>query len=197
MGLLDRLRGSKEIEGPIGYFGLGEWWLATFTEAERKHIESSSSSPTGGGSPTEGHISYSSGRAAQFLSGLATNFYRTQDRRIARLMLLKAEELATAAENVLDLHFVYAGMIKTYYADRDSDPQALGSAIAACEKQIDVAPAAAVAWKREYRGEPLPAHNGYTQLAIIREKQKDFAGAVDVSGHVRQRGVLGPSRHPA
>ena len=169
------------IEGPIGHFGLVGWWLATFTEAERRHIDSAPSSPTGGGSLTEGRISHTTQTAAGFLSALATNFYKPPDRRIARLMLTKAEELAEAAGNVLDLHFVYAGMIKTFYADRDNDPEALDLAIAACEGQIALAPEAAKAWKREYPGEPLPAHTGYTQLAIIHEKQKSFADAISLS----------------
>jgi hypothetical protein len=191
MGLFDRLRGSSKIEGPIGYFGLAEWWVATFTETEREYIGSASNSHTGGGSLTEGHISYTSGRAAQFLSALATNFYRPQDRRIARLMLAKAEEIAKTAANILDLHFVYAGMIKTYYADRDNDPEAVDLAIAACEKQIALGPEAAKAWKREYPREPLPAHTGYTQLAIIREKQKNFADAISLSRLAMKQGWAG------
>lgn len=113
MRLIGWLKGSPKVAGPIGYYGLAEWWLATLTEDERQYIESASNSPTGGGSLTEGEISYSSGSAARCLSGLATNFYKRQDRRIARLILSKAEELAKQARNVLDLHFVYAGMIKT------------------------------------------------------------------------------------
>ena len=195
MGLLDRLKGSPKISGPLGYFGLGEWWLVTFTETERKEIESRSNSPTGGGPLAEGNISYSSGTAAQLLSALATNFYKPQDRRISGLMLSKAEELAKKTGNVLDLHFVYAGMIKTYYADRDNGSQALDSAIAACEKQIDLAPTAAEAWKRDYPGEPLPGHTGYTQLVIIREKQKDFAAAASVSQLALEQGWAGDWEH--
>ena len=195
MGLIDRLKGSPKIAGPIGYLGLGEWWLATFTEAERKHIGSVSNSPTGGGPLTEGHISYISETAAQFLSALATNFYKPQDRRIARLMLSKAEELARTAGTVLDLHFVYAGMIKTFYSDRDNDPQALDFAIVACDQQIALAPKAADAWKREYSGESLPGHTGYTQLAIIREKRKNFADAVMLSQLALEQGWAGDWEH--
>ena len=195
MGLLDLLKGSPKIGGEIGYFGLAEWWLSTFTKEEREYIESKFKPLGVGGAEerplTQGQITYSSGRVAQLLSGFATNFYKPQDRRIARIMLSKAEELAKKAGNVLDLHFVYAGMIKTYYADRDYDSQALGSAIAACERQIDLAPSAAEAWKREYPGELLPGHTGYTQLAIIREKQKDFAAAVSVSQVALEQGWAG------
>jgi isopentenyl diphosphate isomerase/L-lactate dehydrogenase-like FMN-dependent dehydrogenase len=191
MGLFHRQEDPSSIEGPIGYFGLAEWWLATFTEAERKYIDSASSSPTGGGPLTEGRISYSSGRAAQFLSALATNFNRPGDRRIARMMLSKAEELAQAAASILDLHFVYMGMIKTYHADRDADPEALRLAVEACEKQIALAPESAKAWEREYPGDPLPAHTGYTQLAIVREKQRDFAEAINLSRLAMRQGWTG------
>jgi len=195
MRLTGWLRGSPKVAGPIGYYGLAEWWLATFTEDERRYIESASNSPTGGGSLTKGDISYSSGTAAQCLFGLATNFYNRRDRRIARLTLVKAEELAKEAGNVLDLHFVYAGMIKTFYADRDNDPEALSSAIVACEEQIALAPKAAGDWKREYSGEPLPGHTGYTQLAIIRETQKNFAAAVSVSRLALEQGWAGDGEH--
>jgi len=29
----------SEIEGQIGFYGLVEWWLSTFTPTERIHIE--------------------------------------------------------------------------------------------------------------------------------------------------------------
>jgi len=106
-------------------------------------------------------------------------------------MLAKAEELAKAAGNVLDLHFVYAGMIKTFYVDRDNDPEALDLAIAACEKQIALGPEAAEAWTRESPEEPLPGHTGYTQLAIIREKHKNFADAISLSRLAMKQGWAG------
>ena len=110
-------------------------------------------------------------------------------------MLSKAEELAKRAGDVLDLHFVYVGVIKTFYADRDKDPEALDSAIVACEEQIALAPKAVEALKREYQGEPLPAHTGYTQLAIIREKQKKFAAAVSVARLALEQGWAGDWEH--
>jgi len=177
-------RRSSKIEGPIGYFGLAEWWVATFTDAERKYIDR-------GGSLTEGHISHTSGTAASSLSALATNFYKPEERRIAWLMLEKAEELAKAAGNILDLHFVYQGMIETSYADRDNGPEALDLAIAACEKQIALGSEAAKAWTLENPKEPLPAHKGYTQLTIIREKQKNFADAVSLSRLAMKQGWTG------
>ena len=69
-------------------------------------------------------------------------------------------------------------MIKTYYPERNSNPNALKKAITVCQNQIALAPLAAKAFRKEWRGEPLPAHSGYKQLAIILEKQKQFHEAL-------------------
>ena len=205
MGLLDRMRGEPKVGGQISYFGLTDWWLSTFTEVERKYIRArvvedtltvplgegaTSESPSGEDSLTQGDISWSSKSAAQLLYELATWFQKPQDRRIARLMLAKAEELAEATGNVLDLHFTYLGMIKTFYRVRDTDPAALDAAISACEKQIALAPDAAKAWRSEYSW-GLPAHTGFTQLAIIREKQKDYDEAIRLSKEAMSQGWFG------
>lgn len=73
---------------------------------------------------------------------------------------------------------MYYETIKTYYRERNSNPNALKKAIAACQNQITLAPLTAKAFRKEWRGEPLPAHTGYKQLAIILEKQKQFHEAL-------------------
>jgi tetratricopeptide (TPR) repeat protein len=171
---------ESRVGGEIGYFGLGEWWLRTFTDAERKHIDRLARK-WGDRSVTKGEVSFSSGSAANLLSGLAGNFDRGEDQQIPALMLGKAEELAKEAGRVLDLHFTYQRMIKMYYSRRETDPTALDSAIAACERQIELAPEAAKAFRREWAGDALPSHTGFSQLAIIREKQKEYAEAIRVS----------------
>ena len=182
---------ESKVGGPIGYFGLGEWWLETFTEAERQYIETTSASPTGLAALTQGQATDRSGTSGQFLTALATNFYKPHDRGIAHRMLAKAEQLAEAAGNVLDLHFAYHTTIKTSYAARDTDSAALEAAVAACEKQIALAPQAALAWGREYPEEGLPGHTGFTQLAIIREKQQNHAEAVRLSKLALEQGWAG------
>ncbi len=43
MGFFSRFRQqpqpSPKVEGLLGYYGLADWWLSTFTPAERAHIE--------------------------------------------------------------------------------------------------------------------------------------------------------------
>lgn len=93
---------------------------------------------------------------------------------------------------MLDRHFSFQEESETTYRRRYRDPDAL-AAVAACERRFARAPEAAkafradgeqrkaylrergrlsAAWDRPIR---LPSHHGYEQLAIIREKQGDYA----------------------
>jgi tetratricopeptide (TPR) repeat protein len=179
---LDKFSGKPKVGGQIAYFGLTEWWVSTFSEQERSRIDQVLDIASG-------DVTYSSGTAAGLLSAVATNFYKPGDRHIAKCMLERAEEIAKAQGNVLDLHFVYQGMIETFYRDRDTEVGALSRAIEACERQIELAPRAATAWKREYpHPGGLPAHVGYTQLAIIRQKQGELDEAIRVCQQAKAQG---------
>ena len=126
-----------------------------------------------------GDITHASGSAAGLLSALSGWFRKRKHKGIAFRIIDKAEELAPQAE-VLKRHFLYQAKIQTYYPFRDEDDIALRRAIEGCEQQIKMSSEAAKAFREKYRGE-LPAHIGYQQLAIIREKQGDFESAINIS----------------
>ena len=176
--------------GLIKYFGLTDWWLTTFTEEERKKIVSTFQ-PLGAfpDSLIAGDITHASGTPAGLLSALAGWFRKREDKSIAFRIIEKAEELAPQAD-VLDRHFLYQAKIQTYYPFRDEDDIALRRAIEACEQQIKMSLEAAKAFREKYRGE-LPAHIGYQQLAIIREKQGDFESAIHISRKACDEGWAG------
>lgn len=97
------------IDGELGCFGLGDWWLATFTEEERTHIEhvyQPFGAPKGSRPLTQGRIASSTGNAVKLLSGLAGWFKQPEDRYLARRIVAKAEELAPSVP-LLDRHFMY------------------------------------------------------------------------------------------
>lgn len=190
MRLFRRQKDSPKIEGEIGYHGLADWWLSSFTEDERDYIESKLGGGSGRERPlTQGQITSTTGTASQLLSGLSTWFDGQNDRHIARRILAKAEEVGKG--DILDQHFTYAQMIKVYYKDREKNPEALESAIQACEKQIELAPRAAEAFRRDYPNSPLPAHTGFEKLAIVREKQKEFDEAIRVAATAKNMGWAG------
>jgi hypothetical protein len=183
-------KSHKAPAGLIKYFGLTDWWLRVFTAEERKKIVSTFQ-PLGGApdSLTVGDITYSSGTAVGLLSPLAGWFRNEQDRSIAFRIIEKAEELALQTD-VLGRHFLYQAKIQTYYPFRDKDDFALPRAIGACEQQIKISLEAARAFREKYPGE-LPAHIGYQQLAIIREKQDDFEAAINISQKASGEGWAG------
>jgi len=179
---------SKRPAGLIGYYGLADWWLTTFTNEEREQIISLYQ-PLGGlgTSLVEGNISHSSGSAAGLITGLAGWFSKEPDRHIAYKLLAKAQELLDTAP-VLDRHFFCQAKIQIYYRFRDLDDLALEKAVEGCKQQIAMSHEAAKAFKAEFGMKQLPRHVGFEQLAIIREKQKEFQDAISVCERAAQEG---------
>ena len=89
-------------------------------------------------------------------------------------------------------HFELLEAIQSNYKLRNKEPGALEKAIAACNQQIAIAPEVAQLFQQEFEelsqfaveqalpesAVALPAHTGYTQLAIIREKQGRLTEAI-------------------
>lgn len=182
---------KSEIKGEIGYFGLQDWWLSTFSQGERDRIEDVFH-PLGADpnsrSLTQGDISYTSQTDAGLLQALAGWFNNPRDRAIAKKIITKAEELVTTGGNVLDRHFTLSEKMVIYYRERDNTPDALEKAIQACKEQIAIAPEAASAFLKEYPHQSLPAHAGYRQLRIILEKQGKFNEAIDLCERAKTQG---------
>ena len=191
MGLLGLFKRKPQIKGAIGYFGLVSWWLSTFTETERQYIEKKFQ-PLGGqsNSLTEGNVISRNDTVVGFLHNLAGWFAKEDDRHIAYKILEKAGELLSQSIKPLDIHFYYQSNIQTFYKDRDK-PGGLEKAIMACRQQIEYAPIAAKAFKREFKGDPLPSHKGYQQLAIILEKQNNYQEVIDLCTQAQKQGWAG------
>ena len=174
---------DPEIGGEIGYHKLSGWWLSTFSEAEPKHIEKTA------GPITEKIIGWTSQTPAQLLYGVSSSIQRIEDLSIALRLLAKAEQLAES--DVLDLHYCYMTRIQLHYRHRNANPKALDEAIAACEKQIALAPKSALAFKKWLPNEPLVAHTGFYQLAVIRDKQGNYEEAIRISRLAMEQGWAG------
>lgn len=184
---------KQRIKGLIAYFGLQDWWMSTFTKEEKAYIIQKYQPLGMGGanSLTEGDIISTSETPAGMLNGLSSWFNNKQDREIAMRILEKANELSGKsiissekkltkgdAKIILDKHFLCLQKIKTYYPQRDTNPKALERAISACRDQINLAPIAAKAFRKEFKDSSLPSHTGYKQLSIIFEKQKSYQEAL-------------------
>lgn len=173
------------MDGQIGYHKLTDWWLSTFTPEEREYIEQVYKPFGVGGSTdrplTQGKISSGGNTTANLLWGLASWFKRKAgDRYIARRILAKAEQVAKTENDLMSLHFIYSQLGEVFYLDRDTDPAALDLAIDAFTQQISIASQVAQLMKQEYPKSAMPGHAGFRQMAIIWEKQKDHAKAIQL-----------------
>lgn len=174
------IRKTVRIKGDIGYYKLQDWWLEEFTDAERKEIEDTYK-PMGmeNARPlTQPDIDWSSQGATAFLSTLAGWFNNPRQRDLANRIMAKAIEVAQNSQNdILDIHFLYSEMVHLYYPQRENKNM-FNKAIDACKQQIAIAPQAAKAFHKKYRGEALPSHRGYEQLVIILDKQSKQKEAI-------------------
>lgn len=207
---------DQRVGGLIAYYGLTAWWLSFFNAKERSYIEktyrpfmASVGDEPEGCMLTTGNVVNASGSRTSLLSGLGSWFHTQEDRSIAGRIYEYAEEtmgflsdlaleegesaLRTNDQgtSILDAHFLYLQMIRTYYKDRDNIPGALEKAIQACEKQIAIAPQAARAFGATPNFHGVPEHTGYKQLAIIRDKQGDYAAAARLCEEAKALGWAG------
>ena len=171
------------------------WWESNFTIREQEHILSKyqpmvMSTDAESAKPSIENIIRSDGTLCIKLCHLATWFMSpSDDLPLARKILQKGiENGEDIVGNTLDRHFIYHSIIGVYYRDRNRDLEALGLAIEACQKQIALAPAAAQAFEEEYPSQSLPGHRGFEQLAIVRERERDYTEAIRLSEEAVSQG---------
>ena len=192
--MIEKLKGlfnSKRVKGKIGYYGLEDWWQDKFTEEER-NIITNTYQPVGFGSDSlvKNEIQSSSQSKLAFLSNLSSWFKKPEYYAISKKILEKAETFVDKTDDILDLHLFYQNKIQVYYRNRDIDSNAFDLAIQACKKQISLSNESAKAFKKEFKGN-LPEHVGYKQLAIIRDKQKDYESVIQISKQANSEGWNG------
>jgi len=170
---------AKKIKGLIAYFNLSDWWQLELSESDRSRIMEKYQ-PMGSGSSAlvDGNISSTSQTSIGLLLGMVGWFAKEEDRHIAYKLFEKAEGLIDLNSHVLDIHFLYGEKVAISYKDRTRVLDGLEKAIKACEQQIFFSKKSAGALLKKYEGSPLPSHRGFLQLAIIREKQKEFEKAI-------------------
>ena len=190
-------RSSKEERMP----GLLAWWHSEFTCEEQEHILSKYK-------PLVVSLAHEETARTQLtdiiqpdgslgmigsLPALATWFMSPkEDLPLARRIIDKAVSVGEGeAGPILDRHFTYGRMIQVYYRDRTRDPGALEMAVEACQKQIALGLNASKAFLNEYPNRPLPRHTGFEQLAIIREKDRDYSAAIELSQQAHEQGWAG------
>jgi len=169
------LRGRNNIEGFIAHYGLADWWLTTFTKAERKYIDSRYQ-PSGlpVRALTQGKWS-SSKPASQFLNELSTWFRSKGDASIAERIHKKVADLGRS-EAIVKPGYHGGRHFTTYVTDVKNLKKA-GKLEEAERLLLELVRAT----EEENRVENLGvAPWYYEELAKIYRKQRDYAKEVAV-----------------
>jgi hypothetical protein len=202
---------EPEVSGYITAHDLKDWWRSELTDDEREYL-ASKYEPLMAGDRTqddrrrvlvEGQLPRAT-HTFQFLTGLA-GWPDAAHRELAKKVLKQAAHFYQSAP-VIQQHFFWQCVIKTYYPDRHHRPDSLHIAVRACEEQIAMAPQVAEAMRDDEREraehlkslgmdveftDSLPRHTGYEQLAIIREKGKGYSEAIRLSSEAMKQGWNG------
>lgn len=176
MGFFQRLRGqqppAQPIEGWIGYYNLGDWWLNTFTAAERADIEFMFTPLNSRTRPlTQGRFTSAPQSAADFLSNLCAT-YQFQSPSIAER--IRAKIVALGGEP-------YPGRLNgRHYTDYINEVKQLGrDGDLAGEERLLLSLISTVETEARIR-KWIVAPWYYEALAILYRKRKDYAAELAV-----------------
>jgi hypothetical protein len=196
MRILDKILGRRlQGTGELGYFGLMGWWISSFSAAQRSYMETvfrASGLPARTKPLTRdrGLVTYPT--AASLLTVLADRLSeKVEDRGLAAKVLAQAEERALAEGDVLGRYFVYHQMIRLYCKWKSEFANPVDLIFAACHKQMQLAPDAALALRKLRPDKPLPTHLGYLQASTLLEQEGRYEPAIELCKQAQAEGWSG------
>lgn len=136
---------------------------------------------------------------------------RAKGSRERALERRRAERAYQSAETPLDRHYALDTLIAMVYRDRDDFPGAEALAIAYCQEMIALAPTVKAILEERHREDAagqtrhpadagwapypgpfsLPTHKGFTQLAIILERERRYDEALALCAQAKEQGWAG------
>lgn len=180
-----------KCEGYIAYYGLEDWWFATFSQEERAYIESRYN-PMGASpnSLTQGNILEISVPVTTFLNGLNTWFRNSKDASIAERIHQKI--ILLGQEHPIDKPGYYKGRHFTTYVN-DVKRLKKNNNEAELENLLINLVLATENESAKDGSDPAPWY--YHELALLYRKQKEYAKEVNIISrylnHTESLGVRG------
>lgn len=180
---------QQKIKGEIGFLKLEDCWINILTEDEKRFLLNNvrylGSDKSTRYNLLESNIASSSLTVMKFVSSMLTYIKNKEELGLAKKLFDVAVENAILDDdNAFGMHLILGQMGDIYYKSRDEDEN-LSLAIGFYNKQIAMSKVAANSWKRECNkigdtSGKMPSHRGYTQMAIILEKQKHYKEAYEL-----------------
>ena len=191
MSFLNIFARHKKAEGYIGCYNLSEWWFTVLTKEERILIEDTYK-PLGFPQSrlTKGDIHTPGQSATMFLLNLSGWFRAKKHRIVQKKILDRAQTEVREANKTIELHCLYDCLIDFHYKERENQ-ESLDQAISACKSQIALSPEMTNQHKSNHKDFALGTHRGFEQLAIILEKQNNYAEAINLCKQAMDQGWAG------
>jgi hypothetical protein len=131
----------KKIGGMIGFFGLGDWWLNTLTDAERKQL--------GGDRLIERDIVDAITTRTKYFTGLANGCGNDSTPVLYRKLMDQAEAARNDDTDLFGTHFMLHSQTTIYRKNRDKWPGALEAFVRACREQVRISAGVTQAFKSD------------------------------------------------
>ena len=125
-----------------------------------------------------------------FLAILSGWFNNSKDYQLALKIITKAEEYIKSDSDIIDLHYFYPSKIRVLNRG-EPDNSSIEKIIECCQKQIYLAPLATEAFRKEYKWNKLPVHEGYDRLISIFEREGKYNQAMHLAEQARKQGWNG------
>lgn len=126
---------------------------------------------------------------AKKIATLATYLRKSDHRHLGYRLLDHAEaKLAAQPHDVSARHFYFAIRGRFFYRWRNSDEFALGAAIDAFLRQIEIASEARPYFASGRSHSIMPEHSGYKQMRIIEESRGNLAAARELCVRAKSEG---------
>jgi len=171
--MLTWLLARKRYGGLVAGHGLQKWW-SSLSEEERSTIRQHGGKLGDVFHPLDREKSWTSERGTKpILVDLARLFERDDLRALGRKIMAHAESLPNTDISMLNLHFMFHGMIGFYYRCRNDGPDFLPLCEQRCRDMIEVSKQAAQAMRAKHPKGDLPVHSGYGRLCWLLDKRGD------------------------
>lgn len=157
MGFFDFLKTATEDS-----FNFHVWWLSEFSEEERAYINNKYYS-------ADLNKIQSVESPECFLKNLCGWFTTMENSHLGWRIAKKAEYLALQKKSIVDLHFIYAQMLKQIHRYHEKIEDETQMRIEICKKQIALSLQVSKIFKKEFS--EIPAHSGYFTLISILKDQ--------------------------
>lgn len=182
---------ADRVGGMIAVYNLDDWWIDEFSYRERttlieRNALDGTDRLTGDSYCFEGKVS-----TARFLDFLGRQVSDEEYVTLGYRIYSKGDQLYSETDPVLDRHYYLDGKASFFYRCRNLAPDNLRISFDTLRKQVTLSPKAAMAFRKKWGKDGLPAHTGFRRLAGLYEEDRQYEIAIQLCKTAKKQGWKG------